>query len=199
MTGRFDNSSLTLVAFRGLWDKFAPPCSIGAYRRSYLKGIPLLLDPKLSGITLGDIVDNGTTRPGTIPLFVIADALETVEKTLANQRDLDSLFVVIRTETSPFSIYAMESGKPVMCGLYLTLTALLAGQYPVNELGKAMIVLFESIDTQLTLTGKRSCWSLDDTNIEKRLISVIPPQAILYKVSDLVERELLIRGSGRNF
>jgi hypothetical protein len=198
MTGQLKKNLSTLVAFRGLWDKFAPPSSVGAYRRALRKGVPFLFDPKLSGVTLDDLGDCMTASPGNVPLFVMVDDTETSVKSLLNRCQMHPIFFVVRTENTMFSVYSLESGQLVTCGLYLTVRALLANNYPMHELGEAKIVLFESIDTQLSLTVKKNCRALDDACVEQRLLSLISTQAKFYKVTDLVERELVMRVQGSN-
>jgi hypothetical protein len=195
----FIGSLSGLVAFRGLWDKFAPPCSLGAYQRAFLKGVPFLLDLQRGEITLEAVVSSGILKSASLPLFVITDDLQSVGEILANYNDFEALFVVVRSESSLLSIHSLESGQVVKCGLYVPLKCSSSGQYPEKELGEAVIVLFESVNTQLVLTGEKSCGAVDDLCIEQKLLSLLSSQAKLFKVSDLVERELFMRGHGRKF
>lgn len=197
-TVRFFADTVGLVAWRGLWDKFAPPDMLAACRRAVTKGIPLLVDLSRSSISLYDLA---VSFAGTdLPLVVVTDAKIQAQEAVSELSGCETLLIVERSLNAPCPVCVVEDGVPVKRGLYLPVHALMQREYVEDGVRAAEMIMFESVDTILSLSEKRSCRYLpDDGVVSRRLRSVMSPDAILFKVSDLVERELLLHGPFRGF
>ena len=69
-----DSLKLPVIAFRGLWDKFAGPRSLGALRRSYQRGVPSLVRCGYEGVDLADAIDvinDPAINAQRLPLYLI--------------------------------------------------------------------------------------------------------------------------------
>lgn len=189
--------SFDLVAFRGLWDKYAPPCTIAAYIRAAQRGVSFLVDPKKVGIPLDQIIDSVGSSTRQLPFFVIVDRPANTNDIVSNCSGVDSLLFIERCEVPPFYVYTIDGGRFNRFGLYFPLNTLTGKNYPEKELREARIVLYESIDTILDLGEKKLFGRIDDNDISKCLATLSGHDTVLLKVSDLVERELLLRGHVR--
>lgn len=68
--------SIPLIAYRGLWDKFARPGTADAIRRAYLRNVPCVIRATESAATLDEvcaIAANATINREQLPLFLADD------------------------------------------------------------------------------------------------------------------------------
>ena len=190
-----DALALPLVAFRGLWDKFAGPCSLGALRRSYSRGVPSLVRCGDGGLNISDVLalvmDPAVNRRQQPVYFVTtARSVPVVDGLCDDWADI----LTIPSDDASDTAWLIQR----WCGKRWTP----AGRYLPTIAGRreltredlsvagatASLVLFESVNVVGDLSARLGR-EADDALLAS--IQALAPTARLLRVSDLVEGDQL--------
>jgi hypothetical protein len=201
-----DALAVPLIAFRGLWDKFAGPCSLGAIRRSYLRGVPSLVRCGDGGLDLSDvlafIVDPAVNRR-QLPLYLITHGQPLA--TVAPLPDMPWLDVFAIDITAPADatspIYRWRSGALSLIGCYVPVVAWrrgLAAEDFVADHQRIETILLESSDVIDDVAASSRLAHLDDAKAVASVRALVGAgihggSTQIVRVSDLVELDLLDR------
>lgn len=183
---REDLLQLRLVAYRGLWDKFAGPGTLGAFVRARNKRVPFLVDLDAGTVTLRELIDEGLLRQPEASVFLMAPRAGVHD-------ELAGSYLIERQAEGAYPIsVAGHGGALRKCGYYVPLAA--AKEIRPTDLPVAAgdFVLYESIDTIQSLEVMKQSPIRSDEVIEANLAFAIRLGAVVMRVSDLVERELLL-------
>ena len=168
-----------LVAFRGLWDKFAAPGSLAAISRAYLRGVPCVLRTEEAQPTAFEVCalvnDHAINRRG-LPLYLATEA----------QRACG---------VRALSRWTAASWVP--CGVYVP-AASTASPLDINDfvrLGRdpAAVVLVESFNTLEFAEEARLTQDRSDDHVLTRVQAMTGPSVRVLRVSDYVELDQLER------
>lgn len=170
--------SIPLVAYRGLWDKFAGPGSTGAIRRAYLRNVPCVVRATESAAILDEIcaiAADATVNRQAQPLFLADD----------------------RGHAGPtIPLFERRDGAWVPRGVYITIrrarTVTAADVRAVEGLLCPLVLVeasnvVEAREEAIVLAG-----STDD-GILASLSGLVPAGAGFARVSDFVELDFLDR------
>jgi hypothetical protein len=193
-----DALSLPIVAFRGLWDKFAAPLTAEAVRRSYSRGVPSLVR----------CADQSAVK----------NALENLSKRVVNRRDQPIVLVCdgapsivvpeISSVLSPdvfaidgsalfdrtYPIYHWIEGTWRVIGMYIPISAYLRGltsQDLVVPRDAIHLVMFESVNVIDDVRLSPSPEGLNDDAVYASVRALVGATAAVFRVSDLVELDWL--------
>ena len=183
-----------LVAYRGLWDKFAGPGTLGAFERARRRGIPFLVDLDAAAVTVPDLLGQGLLDQAEVPLFLMSSALPELTSSLSEQAVGTNGNVCVierRAEGNRFPIHVATADGFRRCGSYVPLAAAerLRDQSAASD---GELVLYESVDTVQSLDSMRAGPVRSDETTEQSLRFASDAGAVVMRVSDLVERELLL-------
>ncbi len=187
---RPDALALPAVAWRGLWDKFDGPDTLGALRRAYRRGVPSLVRIGPGTPVLGQVLDvlcDPAVNRHQLPLYLLADTLPDAS-------------LVAGAWAAGLGVYGVQRGPadepwPIRCpagsgwrdaGTYVPVDTGLDGLIP--EAVRGSLVLFESTNV-VTALHHRAVRS--DDEVLAALRRVVPAGAALVRVSDLVELDQL--------
>jgi hypothetical protein len=182
---------LRLVAYRGLWDKFSGPGTLGAFVRARRKRIPFLVDLDAGAVTLRELVEEGLLHQPEASVFLMARAAGVPDEVAG------SYLIEKQPEGAaayPISV-AGPGGALRRCGYYVPLAAakdIRPADLPVTA---GDFVLYESIDTIQSLDSMKRSPIRSDEVIEANLAFASRLGAVVMRVSDLVERELLLNSA----
>jgi hypothetical protein len=192
---RADALALPLVAFRGLWDKFAGPCSLGALRRAYSRGVPSLVRCGDGGLDISDVLalvmDPAVNRRQQPVYFVTTARSVPVVGGLCDEW-ADILTIPSDDASDTAWLIQRWSGKRwTAAGRYLP-TAAGRRELTCEDLSvagtTASLVLFESVNVVGDLSAPLGR-EADDALLAS--IQALAPTARLLRVSDLVEGDQL--------
>ncbi len=173
-----------LVAYRGLWDKFAAPRTLAAFVRARRRRIPFLIDLDSSELTISDLE----------PLIDQSDVLAfLMAKELTTLRDIatsDNVCLIDRGATG--TVFPIENTNRNRCGYYVPLDATARVTPRDIPVRRGDLLLYESVDTIQSLFAMRMSRIKSDEPAETRLAFAQSDGAIMMKVADLVELELLV-------
>lgn len=189
--------SVPLVAYRGLWDKFAAPGTSGALRRAYSRGVPSVVclttgEPSLAE-ALAIVADAGVNRRG-LPIYLMTSSMPPGTALAAAPVVTPGIFAIARgRDNSPWPISRFDRHTWMPVGCYLPVATAMIGLSPaeLDLVASSSLVLFESLDvvTDLCFTKRTA-----DRNDEQTLASICAcaaSGATIARVCDLVELELL--------
>ena len=190
-----DALALPLVAFRGLWDKFAGPCSLGAVRRSYLRGVPSLVRCGDHGLAVTDVLalvmDPAVNRRRQ-PVYLVTTARSMAAVDVVFERWADILAIPSGDSFEPTRlIHRWCDRRWAPAGRYLRTVTVRCGLTPEDFAvagGMASLVLFESFNVVSDLSARLGR-EADDALLAS--IQALAPTARLLRVSDLVEGDQL--------
>jgi hypothetical protein len=193
-----DALSLPIVAFRGLWDKFAAPQTAEAIRRSYSRGVPSLVRcadqcaVKNALEHLSNRVVNRRNQPIVLvfdgaPSIVVPEVSADVSPDVLA---IDGSALFDRT----YPIYRWIEGTWRVIGMYIPISAYLRGLTPQDLAvagGEIHLVMFESVnvidDVRLSPSPER----LNDDAVYASVRFLVGATADVFRVSDLVELDWL--------
>jgi hypothetical protein len=194
-----DALSIPVIAYRGLWDKFARPCSLGAVQRSYLRGVPTLVrcGDEVNIFAVLELVASPSINRRRRPLFLMTDGLPAVTVSQVSDVHLPDIFAIDTNGPSDraWPIHRQSSGAWLVAGCYVPVGAWRRG-LTAEDLGSDQrtleTVVFESSNV------------IDDVAVSSRLIhhddkvlasirTLVGPKVQMMRASDLVELDLLIR------
>lgn len=186
-------ASIGIIAFRGLWDRFSGPGTAGAYRRSFLKGIPFIVDLSAASDEARQCVSEGMAEFADLPIFVKGAAATAVDS-LHDSAGSPRLFWIDTSveKNGFFSILRKQGGKWTACGCYLSAayadrTLNITAVFDDPDLS---LIVYESVDV-LTRLDEMRVHNINNAALEKLLPKLFPASATIVKVSDLVESAFL--------
>jgi hypothetical protein len=197
--GTEDALSVPVIAYRGLWDKFARPRSLGALQRSYRRGVPTLVRPggEVNVSAVLELVADPPINRRRLPLFLIADGLSAV--TVSEVSDLRSQDIFAIDANGPsdttWPIYRRNSDAWLVAGCYVPVDAGRRG-LTAEDLGSDQrmldTIIFESANV-IDDGAVSSQLTHHDDKVLASLRTLVGPKIQIMRVSDLVELDLLVR------
>jgi hypothetical protein len=189
--GRPDALALPAVSYRGLWDKFDGPGTLGAFRRAYRRGVPSLVRVGPGAPVLGQVLDalcDPAVNRHQLPLYLLADALPDAALVAGAWAAGLGVFAVQRGPRAdrPWPIHSPAASGWREAGTYVPIGAGLDALTHATIRGP--VVLFESnnVVTSLGCLEIRS----DDAVLET-IRTVVAAGAAIVRVSDMVELDQL--------
>jgi hypothetical protein len=193
-----DALSLPVIAFRGLWDKFAAPLTPAAICRSYLRGVPSLVrcaDDREVRSALEFLTGPEFNRARLPVLLAFDGAPAIVVPDIASTTSLD-LFAIdgaaLFDRTYP--IYRWIDTDWCAVGTYIPISAYLRGltaedlAVPADE---TLVVMFESVNVIDDVRLSPPPEGLNDDAVYASVRSLVGATAEVFRVSDLVELDWL--------
>jgi hypothetical protein len=194
-----DALSLPMIAFRGMWDKFAAPLTPEAICRSYSRGVPSLvrcIDEADVSSAL-DVLSSAEFNRGLQPILLVFDGspaivVPHIPGDVSNDvLAIDGSALFDRT----YPIYRWADGAWSAIGTYVPIAAYLRG-LTGEELAvgseQSSVVMFESVnvidDVRLSPSPPEG---LNDDAVYASVRSLVGATAELFRVSDLVELDWL--------
>lgn len=194
-----ESTMLPLIAFRGLWDKFAGPRSLGALRRAYLRGVPSLVRCGYDGVDLADAIDvvnDPDTNRYRLPLYLVTpDGPESLFSSPRTPFLAEIFAVSMRGGSADTGWLSRWDGETwPLVGCYLASSATRRGIVAEDVTGAfaaAPVVIFESANVvdDVASVVREPMRSDDDILVEIR--ALVGTGAAILRVSDLVELDLL--------
>jgi hypothetical protein len=193
-----DALSLPMVAFRGLWDKFAAPLTPEATFRSYARGVPSLIRCA-DGADVSralDVLSSAECNRGLQPILLVFDGPPAIvvphipADTSAEVMAIDGSALFDRT----YPIYRWTDDAWSVVGSYLPIAAYLRGLTPDDLAidGKdSLVVMFESVNVIDDVRLSPSPEGLNDDAVYASVRSLVAATADIVRVSDLVELDWL--------
>lgn len=194
-----DPRSLPLIAFRGLWDRFAAPLTPEAICRSYAHGVPSLVRciDEADVISALDVLSSAEFNRGLQPILLVFDGspaivVPHIPDDVSNPvLAIDGSALFDRT----YPIYRWVDGAWAAVGTYVPIAAYLRG---LSEEDLAVrgeensVVMFESVnvidDVRLSPSPPDG---LNDDAVYASVRSLVAATAEMFRVSDLVELDWL--------
>ena len=197
MTSR-DARSLPMVAFRGLWDRFAAPLSPEAICRSYSRGVPSLVRCAKDGDVTSalEILSGSKVNRRLQPILLVFDGQPSI---VVPQIPSDVTTVVLAIDGSrlfdrTYPIYRWIDEAWCAIGSYIPIAAYLRG-LTADDLAVAgdesLLVMFESVNVIDDVRLSPSPEGLNDDAVYASVRSLVGATAEVFRVSDLVELEWL--------
>ncbi len=188
-----DALSLPLVAYRGLWDKFDGPGTMGAVRRAYRRGVPSLARIGQESVDLREIVamvvDPATNRRQQ-PIYLACPSLP--ELTLTRQQAaIARIFTVRVTERNdqPWSIWRLTAGGWQAAGFYVPVRSPLAAC--PEDMWFSPLIMFESTNVIDGSLERRRLGARTDDDVLRAIREAAAPEVTITRVSDLAELDQL--------
>jgi hypothetical protein len=194
-----DPRSLPMIAFRGLWDKFAAPLTPEAICRSYARGVSSLVRciDEADVISALDVLSRGEFNRGLQPILLVFDGspaivVPHIPDDVSNQvLAIDGSALFDRT----YPIYRWVDGAWVAVGTYVPIAAYLRGLTEADlavRSEQSCVVMFESVnvidDVRLSPSPPDG---LNDDAVYASVRSLVAATAEVFRVSDLVELDWL--------
>jgi hypothetical protein len=170
--------AVRLIAYRGLWDKFAEPGTVGAIRRAYRRGVPCVIRAGESAPLLAElcaIAADPAINPEALPLLMADDR---------------------HRECGAWPLYVFEQAQWLRCGVYVPVRRV--HRITSAELRPAIAtavpwVLVESSNVVQANEEQGILGGCSDDEILAVLMEMAPAGARLARVSDFVELDFLDR------
>jgi hypothetical protein len=194
-----DPRSLPLIAFRGLWDKFAAPLTPEAICRSYARGVPSLVRciDEADVTSALDVLSGAEFNRGLQPILLVFDGspaivVPHIPDDVRNQvLAIDGSALFDRT----YPIYRWVDPGWAAVGTYVPIAAFLRGlteeDFAVRGEERS-VVMFESVnvidDVRLSPSPPDG---LNDDAVYASVRSLVAATAEVFRVSDLVELDWL--------
>ncbi len=196
-----------LIAYRGLWDRLAPPCSFAAILRSYIKGIPSLARPS-SALELNDVLirlkqelpDNCFNATA---LLILEPATHWDEAEITAQLPAAGLILINRQSTKIAPVYNLgQNGDRESLGQYVPLELLIkvhSGELLAPDCVELVgdSLFYESLTTLQKLEEIGA--QIDQS--DERLLGNLPSLEQfknIFCITDLVEQALLAQQPPRS-
>ena len=188
-----------LVAYRGLWDKFAAPGTAGALRRAYRRGIPSLVRLDAASSDLQAVLDeicDPSVNVRRQPVYLVDHELPWHERLAAIAAKVPALFVVTPGESHDGvrPIWRWRLAGWTASGCYVPAAALLHAMpdsLPAPSSETPPTVLVESLNVIDDLTEQSRFAGFDDERVWQAIRGLAGPRAKMARVSDLVELDQL--------
>jgi len=194
-----DSRSLPMVAFRGLWDRFAAPLTPEAICRSYTRGVPSLVRciDEADVVSALDVLSSAEFNRGLQPILLVFDGspaivVPHIPDEVGNQvLAIDGSALFDRT----YPIYRWADGAWAAVGTYVPIAAYLRGLTEEDLAvrgAESCVVMFESVnvidDVRLSPSPPDG---LNDDAVYASVRSLVGATAEAFRVSDLVELDWL--------
>lgn len=194
-----DALSLPLIAFRGMWDKFAAPLTPEAICRAYSRGVPSLvrcMDEADVSSAL-DVLSSAEFNRGLQPILLVFDGSPAV---VVPHIPVDVSNAVFAIDGSAlfdrtYPIYRWIDGAWSTAGTYVPIAAYLRGLTAADLAvrgDESCVVMFESVnvidDVRLSPSPPEG---LNDDAVYASVRSLVGATAEVFRVSDLVELDWL--------
>jgi len=194
-----DPRSLPMIAFRGLWDKFAAPLTPEAICRSYARGVASLVRciDEADVISALDVLSRAEFNRGLQPILLVFDGspaivVPRIPDDVSNQvLAIDGSALFDRT----YPIYRWVARAWAAVGTYVPIAAYLRGLTEEDlAVGseQSSVVMFESVnvidDVRLSPSPPDG---LNDDAVYASVRSLVAATAEVFRVSDLVELDWL--------
>ena len=192
----------TLIAYRGLWDKFAAPDTLGSLERAYRRGVPSLVHLDVGAASVEavlDLVCDATVNSRRQPVYLVADQTPPADRVRALGARLPEVFAVARGRggrVHPLSCW--RAGEWEACGFYVPVSALLAPRALVAlafgvHSHAAPTLLVESLNVASTAEERRRLAGMDEDAAWSLLEEQAGSRTTMALVSDMVELDQLDR------
>jgi hypothetical protein len=202
---------LPVIALRGLWDRFAPPGSLGALQRAYLRGVPSLVrwddgDAPLTNALR--IVADPTVNCRRQPLYLTTDGPPSTGPGRAPapswmgtfaidaRSPADETRVVYRRRARADARHEGRACAWSPIGRYVPVAAWIRGLTGDDFAGDTEplhAVWFESANVAPAATWSSRPAGGADTGVLAAIRAIVGPRVQVVRVSDLVELDLLDR------
>jgi hypothetical protein len=194
-----DSRSLPIVAFRGLWDRFAAPLTPEAICRSYTRGVPSLVRciDEADVVSALDVLSSAEFNRGLQPILLVFDGSPAIvvphipDDVSNSVLAIDGSALFDRT----YPIYRWVDGAWAAVGTYVPIAAYLRGLTEEDlAVGseQSSVVMFESVnvidDVRLSPSPPDG---LNDDAVYASVRSLVAATAEVFRVSDLVELDWL--------
>jgi hypothetical protein len=194
----YDALSLPMIAFRGLWDKFAAPLTPEAVCRSYLRGVPSLVRCADDGEVRSalEFLTGAEFNRARLPVLLVFDGAPSIvvpdiaATTLLDLFAIDGAALFDRT----YPIYRWIDTDWCPVGTYIPISAYLRGltaedlAVPADE---TLVVMFESINVIDDVRLSPPPEGLNDDAVYASVRLLVGATAEVLRVSDLVELDWL--------
>ena len=193
-----DALSLPMVAFRGLWDKFAAPLTPEAICRSYSRGVPSLVrcaDEADLRIAL-EVLSSDECNRGLRPILLVFDGSPSIVVPHIPAAVSPDVFAIDGSALfdRTYPIYQWIDGAWSAVGSYVPIAAYLRG-LTADDLAvdgeETLVVMFESVNVIDDVRLSPSPEGLNDDAVYASVRSLVVATAEVFRVSDLVELDWL--------
>jgi hypothetical protein len=187
-----------MIAFRGLWDKFAAPLTPEAICRSYSRGVPSLVRcaDEADVHSALDVLSSGECNRGHQPILLVFDGSPSIVVSLIPADVSPDVFAIDGSALfdRTYPIYRWIDGAWSAIGSYVPIAAYLRG-LTADDLavdGEAtLVVMFESVNVIDDVRLSPSPEGLNDDAVYASVRSLVGATADVFRVSDLVELDWL--------
>lgn len=178
---------MRLVSWRGLWDRFAGPCTPEAYRRSLAKRVPCFIDARAAGVMPAALVAATLLSRTETRVYVAVDDPAAMRALTAQAQGLAPLRFIDRSAGPPHAIVEPLGAGFERVGSY----------YPFPSLPSHSkdLALVETGDVLLTAAERRRHASRLRTEESQAFAQALGEEVFL--VSDLVEHRQLLAARGK--
>ena len=184
---------MNVIAYRGLWDRFDGPGTLGAYYRSFLKGIPLLVDLEVASEDLKVHLLDWLTRFIKVPILFKDKTSAAIDSFQPESGRTNLFWIDTSSRCRGFlKIFRKYDRSWQLCGFYLPIANVddAFDFAPESFAPKARFVVYESNDVLAGLEDMaRNVTDID--RLERTLRIAFPTPMTIVRVSDLVEGLLL--------
>jgi hypothetical protein len=197
MTTR-DALDLPMIAFRGLWDKFAAPLTPEAICRSYSRGVPSLVrcadEADLRSAL--EILSSGECNRRLQPILLVFDGSPSIVVPHIPANVSPEVFAIDGSALfdRTYPIYRWIDGAWSAIGSYVPIAAYLRGltahDFAVDG-EETLVVMFESVNVIDDVRLSPSPEGLNDDAVYASVRSLVGATAEVFRVSDLVELDWL--------
>ncbi len=189
-----------LIAYRGLWDRFAPPESDAAVKRSFIRGISCVVHPKTTAALNNTLNRLKRELFGTsfyrIPLVVFEKEVRFDHESSMSLIPQAGLWIVEYQQHRVFPVWWLKpDGKKMRVGKYIPLNTMIdlffkRSEELVQHDLSGDLLFYESLTVLQNLENIRRYGKLSD----ELLFDQLPPFAMekkRYCITDLAEECLL--------
>ena len=197
-SGGNDALSLPMIAFRGLWDKFAAPLTPEAICRSYARGVPSLVrcadDADVRGAL--EALASAECNRGLQPILLVFDGSPSIVAPRLPADIAPEVFAINGSALfdRTYPIYRWLDDSWFAMGSYVPIAAYLRG-LTAEDLAvdghDSLVVMFESVNVIDDVRLSPSPEGLNDDAVYASVRSLVGASADVYRVSDLVELDWL--------
>lgn len=196
----FDILKYQIISYRGLWDRFALPNTVDAFKRAYVKNVPFILDLTANNINVAELEKEGIFNRLALPIIIkskSADIFHEITREIVRTQNL--YFVQTPLNEIKFcNIYWFNDEKHLkICGLYFLIEGLYdkkSVDFRQHNAGEEIsFILYESVDVIQSIEDMKLYADIRDSETLTYLKDEFGNSMQCIKASDLVEREFLIR------
>jgi hypothetical protein len=195
---RGDALSLPMIAFRGLWDKFAAPLTPEAICRSYSRGVPSLVRcaDEADVQSALEVLSSDEFNQGRQPILLVFDGSPSIVVPHIPSDVSTDVFAIDGSAMfdQTYPIYRWVDGAWLAIGSYVPIAAYLRG-LSADDLAvdgeETLVIMFESVNVIDDVRLSPSPEGLNDDAVYASVRSLVGATAELFRVSDFVELDWL--------